>query len=276
MKNLSTRANLAVWFVTLAGSFALAQDPQPVSGVTGRAPQGDSRIEVGLAFAQTIGSSTFSSSQTVRDYAEDGTFKGSYDVGGAPGGAFDLQYNVSGNFGVRIGAQTSSRKSAGTFDARIPHPFFFSQPRSISGTQAGLGFSEAGFSLTGVYRGGSDKWNVNVEGGPAFFRVNATVADRVSYGEVYPYDTATFSGIVSSKHKVSPLGFALGLEVGRQLTPSVVVVAQGRFSQGSGDLDLNGQKVRVKAGGAQARIGLRFVLARKRVGGLQTATSSSR
>jgi hypothetical protein len=88
----------------------------------------------------------------------------------------------------------------------------------------------------------------------------------VTLGEVYPYDTVTFGGITSTKKKVSPIGFAVGLEVGRELTSSVSVVAQGRFAQGSGDIDLNGQSLNIKAGGAQARIGLRITLARKRVG----------
>ena len=107
---------------------------------------------------------------------------------------------------------------------------------------------------------------MNFEGGPAYFSVNATVAEKISYGEVYPYDTATFSGIVSVKKKASPFGFAVGLEVGREIAKSVSVVAQGRFTQGSGDIDVNGQKINIKAGGAQARLGLRIILARKRAG----------
>ena len=165
-----------------------------------------------------------------------------------------------------MGAQTFSRKSTGTFDAQIPHPFFFAKPRSISGTQADLGFSEAAFSLTAVYRGGSGKWKLNLEGGPAYFSVDATVAEKISYVQVYPYDTATYDGIVPVKKKASPFGFAVGLEIGRELTSSVSVVAQGRFTQGSADIDVNGQKIKITAGGAQARVGLRFVLARKKAG----------
>jgi hypothetical protein len=264
MKNLKLAIPAALLFVVALGPASQAQDKQPVSGITGQAPVGESRIEVGLAFAQTLGTSTFSASQTVRENQEDGTFNSSYKVGKSPGGGFDLQYNLSPKFGVRLGAQTFSRKSDATFDAKIPHPFFFSRARSISGAQSGLGFSEAAFSLTGVYRGGSGKWKLNLEGGPAYFSVNATVAEKITYGEVYPYDTATFSGITSTKKKVSPIGFAVGIEIGRELSNAVSVVAQGRFTQGSGDLDVNGQKVSVKAGGAQARIGLRLVLARKR------------
>ena len=268
MKGLETRMMIAFALViALAlGNPSFAQDMQPASGLTGQTPRGESRIEVGLAFAQTIGASNFSASQSIREYAEDGTFKSSYKVGGSPGGGFDLQYNVSGKFGVRLGAQTFSRKSTGTFEAQLPHPFFFLRPRSVSGTKGDLGFSEAAYSLTGVYRAGSGKWRVNFEGGPAYFSVNATVAEKVTYGEVYPYDTATFSGIVSVKRKASPFGFAVGLEIGRELAKSVSVVAQGRFTQGSGDIDVNGQKIHIKAGGAQARLGLRIILARKRVG----------
>jgi hypothetical protein len=228
---------------------------------------GESRIEVGLAFAQTLGSTTFDASQTVKEYLEDGTLKSSYDVGKAPGGGFDVQYNLKPRFGIRAGAQTFSRKSTGTFTAQIPHPFFFARPRSVSGSQSGLGFSETAFTLTGVYRGGSGKWKMNLEAGGAYFTVNATVAEKITYGEVYPYDTATFSGITPAKKKVSPIGFAVGLEVGRELSKAVSVVVQGRFTQGSGDLDINGAKIAIKAGGAQARVGLRLVLARKKVGG---------
>ncbi|GEM_PF-1999861 len=266
MKNLGMKLPSALGLALALSSPAMAQDRQPVSGITGQTPVGPSRIEVGLAFAQTLGSSSFSGTQTIRDYQEDGSLRSSYDVGKAPGGGFDLQYNLSARFGVRLGAQTFSRKSSGTFVASVPHPFFFSRPRTVTGTVEGLGFSESAFSLTAVYRGGSGKWKLNLEGGPAYFNVNATLAERVTLAEVYPYDTVTFGGITPTKKKVSPIGFAVGLEIGRELSRAVSVVAQGRFTQGSGDLDLNGQTINIKAGGAQARIGLRIVLARKRVG----------
>jgi hypothetical protein len=258
--------SIALGLVLALASLSLAQDKQPVSKITGQAPKGKSRLEVGLSFAQTLGTTNFSSSQTVREFVEDGKLNGSYEVGGAPGGGFDLQYNVSEKFGVRVGAEAFSRESTGTFEAQIPHPFFFGKLRNISGTQSSLGFSETAFTLTGVYRGGSGKWKLNLEGGAAYFSVDATVAEKVSYGQVYPYDTATFGGIVSVKKTASPFGFAVGLEIGRELTSSVSVVAQGRFTQGSGDIDVNGQKINIKAGGAQARLGLRFVLARKKAG----------
>ena len=257
-----TGASLALLF-SLA-SLATAQDTQVSASGTPKSPAGDARIEVGLAFADVLATSTFSAALKQREYAEDGSFTGSYKVKAAPGVGFDVQYNVSPKFGVRAGFQSFSRKSDATFEAQIPHPFFFNQQRKVSGSQSGLGFSESAMTLTGVYRGGSGKWKVNVEAGVAYFTVNATVADRVNFGDVYPYDTATFSGVASSKHKVSPIGFAAGLEIGRQLSDAVAVVAGGRFTGGSGEIDVSGTKVSVKAGGAQARIGLRLTLARKK------------
>lgn len=257
-----TGASLALLF-SLA-SLAAAQDTKVSASGAPAAPGGDARLEVGLAFADVLGTSTFSAALKQREYAEDGSFTGSYKVKAAPGASVDVQYNLSPKFGVRAGFQSFSRKSDGTFDAQIPHPFYFNQQRKVSGSQSGLGFSEKATTLTGVYRGGSDKWKVNVEAGAAFFTVNATVADRVNFGDVYPYDTATFSGVASSKHKVSPIGFAAGLEIGRRLSDAVAVVAAGRFTGGSGDIDISGTKVSVKAGGVQARIGLRLTLARKK------------
>lgn len=257
-----TGASLALLF-SLA-SLAAAKDTQVKASGSAKVAGGDARLEVGLAFAEVLGTSTFSATLKQREYAEDGSFTGSYKVKAAPGAGIDLQYNLTPRFGVRAGFQTFSRKSDATFEAQIPHPFYFNQQRKVSGAQSGLGFSESAMTLTGVYRGGSGKWKVNVEAGAAFFTVNATVADRVNFGDVYPYDTATFSGVASSKRKVSPIGVAVGIEVGRQLSNAVAVVAGGRFTGGSGDLDIAGAKVNVKAGGAQARIGLRLTLTRRK------------
>ena len=213
-----------------------------------------------------LGSTSFSGTQTIKDYAEDGTLKSSYEVGQAPGAAFDLQYNLSTKFGVRAGFQTFARKADGTFEASVPHPFFFGKPRTVSGSQADMDFTESAITLTAVYRAGSGKWKLNLEGGPAFFNVDATVAEHLTLGEVYPYDTLQFGGVTTVQKSVSPFGFAVGLEIGRELSDAIMLVAQGRFSQGSSDLDLNGQKMTVKAGGGQVRVGLRIILARKRVG----------
>jgi len=261
---MSRTLGLGLGLLLVATGLAAAQDDQPVSGITGRPSEGDSRLEIGLAFAQAVSSPTFNSSLTTRDYAEDGTFNGAYKVAGSPGGALDLQYNLSPRFGLRVGGQTFSRSSDGTFDAQIPHPFFFSQPRSVSGTASDLTFSERAYSLTGVLRGGSGNWTFSLDGGPAYFTVEALVAEKVTFSDAYPFDTATFTGVTSSKHKLSKVGFSVGLEIGREFNPSVAAVIQGRFAQASGKIDLSGQKVGIKAGGGQVRVGLRFFLARKR------------
>ncbi|MBX7187733.1 MAG: hypothetical protein K1Y01_21505 [Vicinamibacteria bacterium] len=259
MKNLDFQTTLALGLV-LAGTLASAQDR--ISAITGSPAPGDSKIEAGLAFSQSLGSTTFGATQTIKDYAEDGTLRSSYKVGTAPGGAFDLQYNLGRTFGVRAGFQVFSRKSTGTFEAQVPHPFFFSRLRNVSGAQTDMGFSQSAISLTAVYRTGSGKWRINVEGGPAYFNVNATIADRITLGETYPYDTVKFGGVSSSKKKVSPIGFVVGVEIGREISKSVALVAHGRFSQGTGDVDVSGQKISIKAGGGQAGIGLRLTLAR--------------
>lgn len=265
MKNRGIFPTLAVAVVLGSGAIAHPQDRPPASRVVAAPSSGESRIELGLAFAQTLSAVTFDGSQTIKDYLEDGSFKGAYDVGKAPGGGFDLQYNFGAKLGLRLGAQTFSRKSLGTFDAQVPHPFFFSKPRTVHGTVSDLSFTEAAVSLTGVYRGGSGKWKLNLEGGPAYFSVDATLAEKLTLNEVYPYDTVAFNGVASSKKKVSPIGFAVGLEIGREISSAVIVVAQGRFTQGSADVTLGGSKMTVKSGGAQARIGVRLILARKKV-----------
>ncbi len=245
----------ATWVLT-CGSVVFAQSASPEA-------KGESRLEAGLAFAQTLGSTSFNTTQTVREFAENGTLRSAYKIGGARGGGVHLQYNLRPRFALRLGFHTFSRKSTGTFEAEVPHPFFLGRPRTVTGTQAGLGFHESAYSLTGAYRGGSGRWRWSVDGGPAVFAVSATVAEKVAYGHVFPYDTATFSGITSTRKKAAPIGVAAGVELVRDLSPSISVLAQARFNRGSGNLDVNGQKISIKSGGAQARFGLRFVLLRR-------------
>jgi len=242
----------------LLGFALLPLLPAPVSAQN----RDESRIEAAAAFAQTFGSITFSSTRTVRESAEDGSLSSSYKTKGAPGGAFHLQYNFGPKFGVRAGAQFSSRTSEGTFTGQSPHPFFFNRPRSFSGTQEGLGFKESAFSLTAVVRGGSGKWLYALEAGPVLFSVDATLATSARLTDTYPYDTVTFAGVATEKKKASPVGFAAGIEFGRALNSSVTAFVQGRYSAGSADVDVAGAPVTIKAGGAQARVGLKIVLAR--------------
>ena len=168
MKSLNMRLPFSLGFALAlaAGTMAEAQDKQPVSSITGKPEKGDSRFEVGAAFGYSLSETSFSGTQTIKDYVEEGTLRSSYDVGKAPGLAFDLQYNLTKKFGVRAGIQTFTRKSHGTFDASVPHPFFFGRPRSVSGSQGDLDFKESAISLTAVYRGGSGKWKLNAEAGP--------------------------------------------------------------------------------------------------------------
>ena len=261
MKNQTFIRALGLCLLVSDGAFA--QD-QPVSGITGSKALGKSRIEIGLAYAQTLGSLSFTTTQTIRENVEDGTLSSAYKVGSAPGAGFHIQYNLNEKFGIRLGAQTSSRKSDGTFSGQSPHPFFFNRPRPFSGVQNGLSFSEAAYTLSAVLRKNHGKWLVNLEGGPAYFTVNATLADKVQLTDTYPHDAVTFSGVSSSKKKTSPIGFAIGAEVGRELSSAIAVVAQGRFITGTGSVSLGTTKVDVKAGGAQARIGIRIIAARRK------------
>lgn len=249
--------------VALCLASAAVAQPQPPAPADPPRPKGPARLDFGLAFSQIVSTSSFSSTQTIREYAEDGTFGASYEVKGAPGAAFDLQYHFTEKFGLRASFQASSRKSDGEFTASLPHPFFFSRPRSAAGTVTGLGFQEKAYALTAVFQRTGD-WGVSFEAGPAFFSVNATLADSMRTAQVYPYDTVAFEGVVSSKKKVSPVGFAAGLSLSRRLGPSVDAVVGANFTTGSGMVSIGGRDVSVKAGGLQARAGLRIVVARKK------------
>jgi opacity protein-like surface antigen len=230
---------------------------------TAGAPKGRARFEIGAAFMQSPGTSSFSATQTNRENLENATFTASYNTKAAPGGSFHVQYNVTRSLGVRVGGTSVSRKSDATYSGQSPHPFFFNRPRSYSGEQKGLGFEESAFTVSAVLHGESGKWNYALDAGAAFFTLNATIIDRPQLTDTYPFDTVIPATVTSTKKSASPKGVSVGVELGRALTDAITVYARGGYAGGSADLDVNGTPVNVKAGGAEARLGVKFTLGRK-------------
>lgn len=261
-KPISLRVALFV-AVAISANLASAQTTVAPTPDAASGPKGPSRVDLGLSFAQIVNASTFSTTGTVREFAEDGTFSANYKVKGAPGGMIDLQYNLKETVGIRVGFQSSGRKSNADFTGSVPHPFFFNRPRSVQGSASGLRFTEQAITVAAVLRK-TGKWGYAVDAGPAFFNLNATLADSIRYAHSFPYDTASFAGANSSRKKSSFVGISAGVSLSRALGPSFDAVAGVRYSGGTGSVTAAGKSVDVKAGGVQAQIGLRLVLMRKK------------
>jgi hypothetical protein len=138
--------------------------------------------------------------------------------------------------------------------AEIPHPFFFTQPRSISGESSGLAHDEnaAHISLSWIVPV-SRRLEVGVFGGPSIINVSRQLVKDVEYGETYPYDTASFSQATVERVGKTAVGAHGGLDVTWFLSRQVGVGGTVRYSRASIDLSTPvGGSISVDAGGLQA------------------------
>jgi outer membrane scaffolding protein for murein synthesis (MipA/OmpV family) len=180
-----------------------------------------------------------------------------------PRGLFD----ISGSFrvwkGLAFGAAFSRASGSGTAEvtASVPHPFFFNQPRTVTGTEDGIQHAENGVHLQVQYLvPASDSVRVIVGAGPSWLSVEHEIVTDVTVTESYPYDTAAFGGAVTKATKASATGFNAGVDVTWMFARSVGVGGLVRYTRADVDLEpAPGRTLTMKAGGVQAGAGIRVV-----------------
>jgi hypothetical protein len=180
-----------------------------------------------------------------------------------PWGLFD----ISGSFrvwkGLAFGAAFSRASGSGTAEvtASVPHPFFFNQPRTFTGTENGIQHSENGVHLQVQYLvPASDSVRVIVGAGPSWLSVEHELVTDVTVTESYPYDTAAFGGAVTKATKASATGFNAGVDVTWMFARSVGVGGLVRYTRADVDLEpAPGRTLTMKAGGVQGAAGIRLV-----------------
>ena len=161
--------------------------------------------------------------------------------------------------GAGVAVSRFVRDGTASTTTRLPHPFFFNQPREITG-DADITREETGIHVQALYALPlSGSLQVVLSGGPSFLDVNQTLVERVNYTEEYPYDTATFTGVDTERANASAIGFNVGADVKWMFTRNVGVGGMVRFTKATVDLDApNGGALSIDAGGAQAGAGIRF------------------
>jgi hypothetical protein len=144
--------------------------------------------------------------------------------------------------------------------ARVPHPFFFTQPRTVTGRQAGVAREETDLHLQVQYAIlASRRARVVLGAGPSRIKLTEDVVTDVNVTETYPYDTAAFRDAATKGSTASVNGFNAGLDVRWKLTRSVGFGGLVRYTRANAELDVRaGHTLSMKAGGAQAAAGIRF------------------
>lgn len=173
---------------------------------------------------------------------------------------FDLSVTVRlvRSVGVSVAVSYLSGSATGEVAAELPHPFFFDQPRSVSGT-ASLERSEFVTHTNLAVVAASRRVELILSGGASFFAVDQDVVSDVTYDDEYPFDSATFSSGTVSRVSASKVGYNVTADVAWKLGRRWGIGAMVRFSRARIPLTASGVDLgTLDAGGLQAGGGLRF------------------
>jgi hypothetical protein len=222
----------------------------------------------GNAGWQTAGSS-FTDARTLptpMGDSESRHLKASYSVKVGP--IFDVgaAFRLVKNLGVGVAVTRFSVDDDVQISGTVPHPFFFNQPRSLTGTASGTR-EELAIHIDAVYVIPGKQLQIAIFGGPTFFNAKQTIITDFTYNnDVYPFDNPpTFAAGVGSEESKSVVGFNIGADVCYYFTKTIGVGGIIRFSRGTlassiGNLDLGGPQF---SGGVRIRIPRRQPSAKK-------------
>lgn len=180
-----------------------------------------------------------------------------------PSGLVDIGASFRVWKGLAFGAAFSRASGSGSVEvtSSVPHPFFFNQPRIVTGTESGIQHAENGFHLQVQYIvPASDSVRVIVGGGPSWVNVEQEAVTDLTVTESYPFDTAAFGGAVTKTTKASAMGYNAGVDVTWMFARSIGVGGLVRYTRADVDLEpAAGRTLGMKAGGVQGAAGIRFV-----------------
>ncbi|HET7220429.1 MAG TPA: outer membrane beta-barrel protein [Vicinamibacterales bacterium] len=170
-------------------------------------------------------------------------------------------YRLWKNLGVGVAVSVFTREDSAATRSSFPHPFFFEQPREVTGDATGVTRRETAAHVYAAYLWRvSEPLRIVLSAGPSFFNVEQDVVTEVTITETYPYDTAAFASARKERQSGSAPAFNVGADVMWMLTRNVGVGGVVRFSQASIDLDApRGRTISVDAGGPYVGGGVRFL-----------------
>lgn len=210
-----------------------------------------------------LGSADLSRTSDFNLYDEPATFQTNHkadggfllDVGGA-GRLYRDKYGI----GVSFAAFQSSNDSS--FQASLPNPLVFDQPRNVSGS-AGTDHKERALHIQALwFKPYTDKIEFTVGIGPSFFWVDQGFVRGIAFSENPPdFTTVTVDSVDVADVSASAVGFNMGAtmtyEIARRYGADFGADVMLRYSHGSLTFDLGeGQTAHAHAGGFQFGVGI--------------------
>lgn len=170
-----------------------------------------------------------------------------------------LRVRVAGPLRVELSVDHTRSQPVATVDAEIPHPFYFSQPRAISGSSPSLNRSATGLHATvsGTLRV-TRRLGIDIGGGLSRIALQQALVTDVAWTDRYPFDSATFASATVTDASGTATGAHALLAVHWQAGPRVAVVWRTRATLARTALQAGSlPSVTVNAGGLTPTLGLR-------------------
>src|SRR4051794_3876434 len=174
------RLSLAV-LVCLALGSAIPVAAGQASQMTPSSPPAN-RVFIDIGGGMQLGSKSFNASHTEQVFAEESTWEARYPAEdavlfGAGGGVRVWKSLFAGASYTRV--DHSERVSV---SAKVPHPFFFNQPRTVEGESEPLSNQQQAIHISATYVvPAGRRFEVAVSGGPSFFDTKRAFVTDVLY-----------------------------------------------------------------------------------------------
>lgn len=190
---------------------------------------------------------------------EPARFESDYRFGNAPLLDVSGGVRVARRFALGVGVSRFRTRARAGVSAWAPHPFFFGRDRSFSGDSPPLRRRETAVHLQAlVVAPVGRSFTVTAFGGPTFFiAVEQQLVTDVNFSHAYPYDSASFLGVVTDTGAEAAVGFHVGADVVYWFTGNLGVGWLARYSRATARIPSGGGEIDVRAGGLHAAGGLR-------------------
>jgi opacity protein-like surface antigen len=183
---------------------------------------------------------------------EPARFTSTQDVAGGVFFEFSAGYKVWRNLAAGIGYSRVSSSGDLNFEAEIPDPDFFDNPRLVSATIPDAHHSQNALHLTGTWMMPvTDKVDVGFQFGPTIFFVSQDLPGNIQVTEPGPVVVAG----LESESKTT-MGIHLGVDATYLVTPRIGVGGLFRYVWGSADFGDSSESLTL--GGLQIGVGLRY------------------
>lgn len=190
-----------------------------VQGTTGASAQtlspADRQVIVGTSFGVRFIKDAFHNNIGFELFQEGGEFAAHYDIKAAPTFDAGVAIRVWKRFGIGVELSHVHKVTAASIEAEVPHPFFFSFPRTASGLVGGVVRREVGLHVQAQYWHDFSDW-ILVRGfcGPTRFGISHDLVTTIETEEVgFPFEQVNLVGHKLTKKSGSGLGYHLGFDV---------------------------------------------------------------